>query len=391
MAKRKKYPKIPNGYGSIKYLGKGRRNPYAVHPPTTEFTLDGVPKTPKALCYVSDWMIGFAVLTAYNAGTYYPGYEKTVAATAEISGSKLIQSILADYNLTKAADEKLEAAKKTFSDVYEEFYQWKYERDQSRKFSESSKNSTRAAYKNCSAIHDKTFANLRHQDLQNVVDSCPLKHASKELIVSLMHQMYSYAEIYELCDKDYSAHVKINTEDDDEHGVPFTDEEMKILWKNKENDIIQMLLIMCYSGFRITEYSKITINLDEKSFHGGIKTRASKIRTVPIYSGIYDMVVKRCEKYGIDNILGYSADKFRRDMTTTLSDLNIAIAPSGEKHTPHDCRHTFSALCEKYKVEENDRKRMLGHSFRGDVTNGVYGHRTLEELKVEIEKIKICY
>lgn len=391
MARRKKYPKIPNGYGSIKYLGKGRRNPYAVHPPTTEFTLDGVPKTPKALCYVSDWMIGFAVLTAYKAGTYYPGYEKTLAATAEISDSKLIQSILADYNLTKAADEKLEAAKKTFSDVYEDFFQWKYERDQSRKFSESSKNSTRAAYKNCSAIHDKVFADLRHQDLQNIVDACPLKHASKELIVSLMHQMYAYAEIYELCDKDYSAHVKINTEDDDEHGVPFTDEEMKLLWKNKENDIIQMLLIMCYSGFRITEYSKITIDLKKKSFHGGIKTRSSKIRTVPIYSGIYDMVVYRCEKYGIKNILGCQTQKFRKDMTAILSDFGIAIAPTGEKHTPHDCRHTFSSLCEKYEVKENDRKRMLGHSFKGDVTNDVYGHRTLEDLRSEIEKIKICY
>lgn len=391
MAKRKKYPKIPNGYGSIKYLGKGRRNPYAVHPPTTEFTLDGVPKTPKALCYVSDWMIGFAVLTAYKAGTYYPGYEKTLAATAEISDSKLIQSILADYNLTKAADEKLDDAKKTFSDVYEEFYDWKYERDQSRKFSTSSKNSTRAAYKNCLVIHDKVFADLRHQDLQNVIDSCPLKHASKELIVSLMHQMYSYAEIYELCNKDYSAHVKINTEDDDEHGVPFTDDEMKILWKNKGNDVVQMLLIMCYSGFRITEYSKIAINLEDKSFHGGIKTRSSKIRTVPIYSGIYDMVADRCEKYGIQNILGCQTQKFRKDMTASLSDLGIAIAPTGEKHTPHDCRHTFSSLCEKYEVKENDRKRMLGHSFGGDVTNDVYGHRTLEDLRSEIEKIKICY
>ena len=377
--------------GSIKYLGKGRRNPYAVHPPTTEFTLDGVPKTPKALCYVSDWLIGFAVLTAYKAGTYYPGYEKTLAATAEISDSKLIQSILADYNLTKASDEKLEAAKKTFSNVYEEFYQWKYERDQSRKFSEASKNSTRAAYKNCSAIHDKVFADLRHQDLQNIVDACPLKHASKELIVSLMHQMYSYAEIYELCDKDYSIHVRINTEDDDEHGVPFTDDEMRILWKNKENDVIQMLLIMCYSGFRITEYSRITIDLEAGSFHGGIKTRSSKIRTVPIYSGIYDMVVYRCEKYGIKNILGCQTQKFRKDMTAVLSDLGIAIAPTGEKHTPHDCRHTFSSLCEKYEVKENDRKRMLGHSFKGDVTNDVYGHRTLEDLQNEIEKIKICY
>lgn len=391
MPKRKKYPKIPNGYGSIKYLGKGRRNPYAVHPPTTEFTLDGIPKTPKAICYVSDWIVGFAVLTAYRAGTYYPGYEKTLAATADISDSKLIQSILADYNLTKASDEKLDAARKTFADVYEEFYQWKYERDQSRKFSQASKNSTRAAFKNCAVIHDKTFSDLRHQDLQNVIDACTLKHSSKELIVSLMHQMYSYAEIYELCDKDYSAHVKINTEDDDEHGVPFTDDELKILWENKENDVIQMLLIMCYSGFRIAEYAAITIDLGEKSFHGGLKTRSSKIRTVPIYSGIYDMVVDRCHKYGVQNILGCQTQKFRKDMVTVLSDLGIATAATGEKHTPHDCRHTFSSLCEKYGVRENDRKRMLGHSFSGDVTNQVYGHRTLEELRSEIEKIEICY
>ena len=32
---------------------------------------------------------------------------------------------------------------------------------------------------------------------------------------------------------------------------------------------------------------------------------------------------------------------------------------------------------------------MLGHSFGNDITNGVYGYRTLEELRTEIEKIKV--
>ena len=31
----------------------------------------------------------------------------------------------------------------------------------------------------------------------------------------------------------------------------------------------------------------------------------------------------------------------------------------------------------------------LGHSFGSNITNGIYGHRTLEELRAEIEKIKI--
>lgn len=382
MAKRKKYPKIPNGYGSIKYLGKGRRNPYAVHPPTTEFTLDGVPKTPKALCYVSDWMIGFAVLTAYHAGTYYPGYEKTLAATAAISESKLAQTILSDYNLSKAADEKLTAPKKTFSDVYEEFYHWKYEMDQSRKYSMSSIRSTKAAFKNCSALHDRVFADLRYQDLQNVIDQCLLKHSSKELILSLFHQMYGYADIREMVEKDYSAHVKINTEEDDEHGVAFSDAELKILWENKNDPVVEMLLIMCYSGFRIAEYKSLEVNLEEKYFQGGIKTAAGKNRIVPIHSGIFSLVEKRIRHDG--TILTISVAAFRSKMYSVLETIGI------EKHTPHDCRHTFSALCEKYNVNENDRKRMLGHSFGNDITNGVYGHRSLDDLRREIEKIEIC-
>lgn len=56
---------------------------------------------------------------------------------------------------------------------------------------------------------------------------------------------------------------------------------------------------------------------------------------------------------------------------------------------PHDCRHTFSMLCERYGVRENDRKRMIGHAFKDDVTNAVYGHRTVEDLRAEIEKIQI--
>lgn len=39
-------------------------------------------------------------------------------------------------------------------------------------------------------------------------------------------------------------------------------------------------------------------------------------------------------------------------------------------------------------MRENDRKRMLGHAFQ-DLTNAVYGHRDLEDLRHEIEKIRI--
>ena len=163
--------------------------------------------------------------------------------------------------------------------------------------------------------------------------------------------------------------------------MPFSDFDLQILWENANDPVVEMILIMCYSGFRITAYESLEVNLKQKYFQGGVKTRASKNRIVPIHSAIYPIVKQRIEREG--SILSISADEFRQEMYKTLEVLKI------EKHTPHDCRHTFSKLCEDFEVKENDRKRMLGHAFT-DVTNKVYGHRDLEGLRAEIEKIKVC-
>ncbi|MCI8293556.1 MAG: tyrosine-type recombinase/integrase [Hespellia sp.] len=381
MAKRKKYPKLPNGYGSIKYLGKGRRNPYAVHPPTTEFTLDGIPVIPKAICYVDDWMKGFAVLTAYHAGTYTPELLQELSELPNSGDTAIIQRILTDYSSMKGITPG--ASEKTFREVYEDFYQYKFERDKSKSYSKASRYSIQAAYKNCTELHDRPFRSLRHDDLQKVVDCCPLGHGSLELIVTLLNQMYAYADIYDLCDKDYSKHVKINIPDDTEHGKAFTEKELKTLWQHQDNKIIEFLLIMCYSGYRISAYKTLEIHLKERYFLGGVKTASGKNRIVPIHSAILPLVKRRIRQNG--TILVESTGTFRKDMYITLETIGI------KHHTPHDCRHTFSALCEKYEVNENDRKRMLGHSFGEDITNKVYGHREIEDLRREIEKIKVCY
>lgn len=381
MARRKKYQKLPNGYGSIRYLGPGRRNPYGVYPPVKEFDDDGKAVNRKAICYVDSWLKGFAVLTAYHAGNYTPGMERGLegANTASVDG--VLRAILSDYNQMARAD-KMEPQKgKTFEEVYKEFYSWKYEQNKSRKYSESSINSTKAAYRNCSALHDRIFSDLRHNDLQKVLDSCRLKHSSLELIKTLLRQMYAYAEIQEIVDKDYSAHIRINKPDDDEHGVPFSDADLKKLWDDKANPVAEMLLIMCYSGFRIGEYRNLTVDTKDWYFQGGSKTAAGKNRIVPIHTGIRNLVQRRIKRDG--KLLSDTTNGFRRSMKSYLA------SHSMEMHTPHDCRHTFSALCERYGVKDNDRKRMLGHAL-GDVTNDVYGHRTVVDLRAEIEKIKVC-
>lgn len=377
MAKRKKYPKLPNGYGSIKYLGAGRRNPYAVHPPTTEFTLDGVPKTPKALCYVDDWLKGFAVLTAYKAGTYTPGMEKSLETTLQASDSALLQRILADYSLVKGIEPT--AKGKTFKEIFLEYYKDKFKVEYEHKGKKNMESSMTSAFKNCEMLYDKEFALLVANDLQENLDACPLGYSSLENIKTLYHQMYFYAMKNNLCEKDYSKFVVINKEDDENHGIPFSNEELAILWKNKDDPTVEMLLIMCYSGFRITAYRSLETDLKKNYFKGGIKTKTSKNRIVPIHSAIRGLVRRRLARDGA--FLTKTNETFRKDMDAALKRIGTS------RHTPHDCRHTFSRLCEEYHVQENDRKRMLGHAF-DDITNRVYGHRTLEDLRGEIEKIK---
>ncbi len=371
MPKRKKYPKLPNNYGSIQFLGKGRRNPYAVIPPVKQFDQDGKPIKEKPLCYVDDWMKGFAVLTAYKAGTYTPEMLLEYHQTPEFDEKRLAKQIIEDYS--KITGKSFKTANKTFSEVFEDFYAYKF--NGKKQYSKQLERSTRSAFKNCKSIHDRDFASLRHDDLQKVVDNCKLKHASLELIVFLFRQMYAYADIYGLVDKDYSAHVKINRPDDDEHGEPFTEKEIEKLWSDSGNPTAGMLLIMIYTGFRVSEFRTLTIEGD--TLRGGLKTSAGKNRVVPIHPRIAPLIKAR---QTFDSALISSSQAFRKEMYSYLK--KAGISP----HTPHDTRHTFSMLCERYGVSDADRKRLLGHRI-DDITAGIYGHRSIDDLRESINKL----
>lgn len=344
--KRKKYKKLPNGTGTVKQLSGKRRNPYAAYPPCKGFQLNGSPKPSPAIGYYPTWHEAFAALAEYNKEPY-------------------------------------DLRNPTFAEVYQAFYSDKY--NGKKKYSKASQGSTSAAYKNCAPLHSRRFRELRRSDLQTVLDNCPLKHSSLELILSLYHQMYTYALGTDIVDKDYSAGVKINIEDDDEKGEPFTDNDLELLWKNKEDLCVQTILLQIYSGFRISAWSTMEINLEKQYFRGGVKTAAGKGRFVPIHSAITDFITD--DALAKLKIQAYRAKYFY----PTLERLGIAMSKSGKKHTPHDCRHTFSWLCDKYKVDDLSKHLLMGHAVQGDVEKSVYGHRTEDQLRNELNKIKICH
>lgn len=343
---RGRHRKLPNGTGSIKKLSGKRTRPYAAYPPATEFNLNGSPKPVPAIGYFEDWVSAWDALREYNKNPYNP-------AQSEL----------------------------TFADVYEMYYQDKFVKNQKRKFSIASMKSTQVAFKNASALHKTKFLDLRKADLQNVIDNCPLKHASLELIVTLFKQMYRFAIQNDITSKDYAQFVTINIADDDESGVPFSQEELDILWKHSDLPAARTTLLLIYSGFRIKALETLEINLDEQYFRGGVKTKAGKGRIVPIHRKILPFA----EEFRPDQ---YNAVSFRtKEFYPLLEQLGISASPSGQKHTPHDCRHTFSWLCDKYGVNDLSKHLLMGHSLGNDVEKSVYGHRTLDELRAEIAKI----
>ena len=194
--KRKKYPKLPNSFGSIRYLGKNRRNCFAVHPPAT---LDATGKAvrPPAICYVDDWIKGFTILTAYKAGTYQPGMERDLEISPTTDVDALISRLIADYNTIKGVEDKHPEIKKlTFSEVYKQFYAWKF--PEGTKLSYSSKEAYRTAYTNCTVLHNRIFEDLKAPDMQKVIDDCKLKKQSQMAILTLFKQMYKYAVYSEI-------------------------------------------------------------------------------------------------------------------------------------------------------------------------------------------------
>lgn len=330
-----KWHRLENGFGHIKHLTGKRRKPYAAYPPAKDYV-----RSKSALGYFATYQEALKCLAEYHHSPY-------------------------------------DSKGMTLKDVYDAWYQDKYEKGS---FSDASKRSTRAAFNNLAPLHSLLIKDIKTDTMQEVIDKCPLKHASIEIMVSVLKQVYRYAMQRDIISRNYAEYIRIKIEDDDEKGVPFTEDEIRLLWNHQDDKGIHLILIMIYTGLRISELTTMTIYADKHYMQGGLKTKAGKNRIVPIHPSIEPFIndIKK-----LTNVNSWRNDVFH----PALYKLGIAVSSKATKHTPHDCRHTFSWLCDKYKVDHLSKMMIMGHSPGKDVESTVYGHRTTEELYKEIKKI----
>ena len=347
--------KNPNGYGSVVKLSGRRRKPYEVR-----------------------------VNTRMDE-RYYPVYD--VLNRFETREAAMIA--LAEYNKKPY---NIKDRNITFKQLYKQFYEEKFERG-GKRFSDSTIYCTTAAYRHCSPLYNLPYRKLRTNDFMSILNKrnhkgAMLSHAMQEHIKNLINQMDRHALQNDIIEKGYAAFVKITVKEDDQPGIPFTAEELDILWKHQDTPWVDSILIYIYSGWRVSELIRMPtkdINLKEWTFKGGLKTTAGKNRIVPIHSKIRKFVKRRLkENNGILFIYDghpITTGKYIKLFKATLESIGITAY-----HTPHDCRHTFTSLLDSAGANQVCIDRLIGHASKS-LTKRTYTHKDIEELRQAIELI----
>lgn len=271
----------------------------------------------------------------------------------------------------------------TFSEIFE-----KWSKDKFSKISASNVNGYKASYKIAESLHDMKFVEIKKPHMQAVIDNCELGHGSLKKIKVLFNQLFKYALENDIINKDYSKFVEIGENEKESTRKPFTQKEIRLLWDNVGRmDFIDTVLIMIYTGMRPGELILIKnedVNLEERIVTGGIKTKASKNRIIPINEKILPLIKNRLSEneFFIVNHEGnqmrywnYYEEKWKKIMEQL-----------GMKHKPHDCRHTFATLMDNAGANKVSVKRIMGHASK-DITDRVYTHKDIEELLKAVDMI----
>lgn len=281
------------------------------------------------------------------------------------------------------------SAKTTFQEVYEQWSKGKFPT-----ISKSNVKGYEASYKVCGTLYNKVFRDIKLVDLQFVVDTCGKNYPTLKKLKGLFSQLYDYAMKNDLCNKDYSEFVDIarykDKNPDKRDRSKFTKDEISRLWQLKEDPYYQIVLMLIYSGCRISEFldlKKGNVHLEEQYFDVLASKTENGIRKVPIADKVLPFYRAWYESSECEYLLHTENQKhfiYRNYYDSYWLPLMEQI---GFDHTPHDTRHTCISMLAEAHVDQTMIKKIAGHSGAMTLTERVYTHLDIEALVQAINKI----
>jgi len=330
-----KFKRLPNGFGAIVHLKGKRRKPWNARTPQMGLSETCCPIAFSLGCYET-WQQAYDAIVKWH--------EKN--------------------------DPEHYAPRLTFAECYKRMIETETESGQ---LAGNTVKSYAGAYKKLQPLHAKPVAEIRPAEIQRIIDEASGGYAALNTMKSVMRKVMRYALGQGLIDTDPSAYVAIHRRQETVKADKFfTWDELGILKQKAEagDDFAALVLVMCYTGFRPAAYE--TLRIEDGCLVGGIKTESSKHRYVPIHPAI--------QKYVDERI---NAPYKRLVVAFRLNLKLMGFRPL----TPHATRHTFKALCDMGGVDPIAARMLMGRPAGKDVHDIVYSHRTIDDLRREIEKI----
>ncbi|MBQ7399657.1 MAG: site-specific integrase [Clostridia bacterium] len=349
--------RLPNGYGSVVKLSGKRRNPYVVRK-TAGWRYDK-DKDKQVQEYI---IIGYAPTKADGL------------------------QMLAEYNKNPF---DVSSAKITFQEIFEKWSASKFP-----SISDSNVKGYNASYKLCGTLYNKVFKEIKLADLQYVVDTCDKNYPTLRKLKVLFGQLYEYALKNDVCNKNYAEFVDIvkykdrNPNKRDKN--KFDKYELERIWMQQEDKYYQIVLMLIYSGVRISEMLdllKSDVHLDEQFFDVIDSKTENGIRKVPIA----DKVLPFFKAWYNDTDSEYLLHTENGEQFKYRNYYDSYFIPLMENlgfdKTTHCCRHTCISMLAEAKVSQTIIKKIVGHSGAMTLTEKVYTHLDVKELIDAINKI----
>lgn len=339
--------KNANGTGSIIKLGGNRRRPYALKI-TTGYTIDGKQ---------SRKIIG-----------YYATKKDALNGLLEYNQNKNI--FISDM---------------TFKNIYD---MW------SKNHFENVSKQTIKTIKNVYNSYVFKFNNYKIKDIKlielqsfiNVLKDNGLSTGTLKQVKSVLNMVFNYALKNEYINKNMIEFLDVGKHKKVLERKIFTNEEIKILWDNKGQRDVDIILILIYTGLRVNELLTLEntkINIESRYIRTGSKTEAGKNRLIPISYKILPLItryIKLNNRYLFQsktgNFLLYN--NYRQNFKKIIKKIGL------QEHTIHDTRHTFATLLSNADANKTSIKNIIGHANYG-ITEKIYTHKDIEELKKAID------
>ena len=293
----------------------------------------------------------------------------------------VVYSVLGYYSTYDEAIDALNNSRQSLS-LHQVYDMWLP--SHAKSVSSNTLNNYGSAFTHLVSIHNVAMSDISYLQLQSIIDNMlniGLSYSSCKKVRTLISQLFDYAIINGWCTTNYAKFLNLGHNKPVRPHKPFTTQAINRLWR-LESPLHDIPLILLYTGMRSSELINLKardINRKQRTIKITSAKTKSGIRTIPIHDRIWPIIERRLHTvYIIQECRTYSS--LSREFDKAMKAINA-------KHTSHDCRHTFATRLDNEGANYNAKRLLLGHAS-GNVTDGVYTHKSLGQLRKAIRLLK---